>query len=68
VLINRKTINCPTIITRLKEKKLISLQNSLLLYEDNKTYDCPEETCNGIIKSFRTLQNHIFIEAVVLVG
>lgn len=63
-----KTINCPTIITQLKEKQFSSLQNSLLLYEDNKTYDCPEKTCNGVIKLFRTLQNYIFIETDVLVG
>lgn len=58
-----KNISSPTIILRLKNLDFSMLAESLHDYIKTKTSNCVKVTCDGILKTSRTLQDHIFIES-----
>lgn len=60
-----KKMSSPTILLHQEQHDLTRLENSLMSYVVGRSSNCMDTKCNGILKEFRLLQDHIFIETDV---
>jgi len=61
--------NCSTVVLdRKKLQKISNLEGLLKTYIEERTYDCRQPSCNGIVSASKQLSHHLFIKMDQVVG